>query len=70
MIPFTPIELQKRLHEDRVASLRSSMQNATATIPHRTVGRLLVAAGLRLAPDAATPIRPVAGSEPPLRPAA
>ena len=49
-------ELQRQLHDERVAVLRSSRQRPSYT-PRRTLGTFFVSLGLRLAPDALPALR-------------
>ncbi len=59
MIPFDPIELHHHRHADRIAALRTSMHWPPYGI-RRAIGSLLVAAGTRIAPEAAPSPRPAA----------
>lgn len=70
MIPPTPIEFQRQLHEDRTASLRSSMHHPWSFHPRRTLGAWMVSTGLRLAPEERMHPRLRAGTEATEAPAA
>jgi hypothetical protein len=52
MTPTTTIEVHRQLHDDRTARLHASMHRPWQLAPRRRLGTWLVAAGLRLAPDA------------------
>ena len=50
---MTPtIEFQRQLHADRTAQLHASMHRPSQLAPRHRLGTWLVAAGLRLAPEA------------------
>ena len=51
MIPPPTSELQRQLHDDHVARLRS-LRHGSSFAPRRVLGAWLVSAGLWLAPDA------------------
>ena len=51
MQPPVTTELQRHLHDERVASLRSSMHRTSSFAPRHTLGAWMVSIGFRLAPD-------------------
>jgi hypothetical protein len=52
MTPSITIEVHRQLHADRTAQLHASMHRPWQLAPRRRLGTWLVAAGIRLAPEA------------------